>query len=351
MAASSKKTKSKIIALFIVLAFFAVGGYFSYLIVLKPNVELAGDKSEIILIPSESKYEDLLQILQDENIILDMKSFSWMAKTLKLEENFKPGRYRITNGMNNRQLIKMIKNGKTEKVKLTFNYADHTNDELIEEIQTKLEISSSELEQFFTDENRLMQDYNVDRESVRTLFHPGTYELEWTTHLPELLEFLKKNRIAFWSNERKNKLKRSGLTQAEAIILASIVQSESGIKTEQMKIAGVYLNRLKKSMPLQADPTLIFANGDFTVNRVLKADKEIDSPYNTYKRKGLPPGPICIPFEKSIDAVLNFEKHNYLYFCAKPILNGYSDFSVNYEDHMKLASAYHDAMDKKGILR
>ena len=129
------------------------------------------------------------------------------------------------------------------------------------------------------------------------------------------------------------------------------MQSESAIDDEQQQIAGVYLNRINKNMPLQADPTLIYAVGDFSIQRVRSRDKDIDSPYNTYRNKGLPPGPICLPYPQAIDAVLNYNRHNFLYFCAKPNLSGYSDYSETYEQHQKYATAYQKEMDKRGIRR
>ena len=154
-----------------------------------------------------------------------------------------------------------------------------------------------------------------------------------------------------WNDKRKASAKKTGFSVAEIITLASITQSESGIESEQEKIAAVYINRLNKRMLLQADPTLKFANKNFDAQRVLDADKEIDSPYNTYRYKGLPPGPICLVYTQAIDAVLNHTKHNFIFFCAKPDLNGFSDFSVTYEQHQKYATAYQKAMDKRGINR
>ena len=142
-----------------------------------------------------------------------------------------------------------------------------------------------------------------------------------------------------------------GFSIPELVTLASIVQSESAIKSEQQKIAGVYINRLKQDMKLQADPTIVFANGNFDVQRVLSVDKEIDSPYNTYKYKGLPPGPICLVNPSTIDAVLNYTKHNYTYFCAKSDFSGCSSFTNDYSAHQKNAKAYQDALNKKGIKR
>jgi UPF0755 protein len=154
-----------------------------------------------------------------------------------------------------------------------------------------------------------------------------------------------------WSAARLAQVKKTGFSVPEIITLASIVQSESSIQSEQSRIAGVYINRLKTGMPLQADPTLRFANKRFDAQRFWDSDKEINSPYNTYKYKGLPPGPVCLVYPQALDATLNYIKHRYLYFCAKPELNGYSDFSVSYNEHCKYAAAYQKAMSKRGITR
>jgi len=335
----------------IVLILAAIGGWWAYQTLFKSNVYLDGKKSKILLVRSTFTYEDLLNELYTENLIVNHSSFEWLAQQMDLKKEFKPGRYRITAKMSNRQLINMIKYGKQEKVKLIFNSSDRTNGQIIEKITDKLEIEKDELEDLFNDEAKLNDLYGLNEETFRSLFITGTYELNWNTHLDELLDLMKENYNALWTKERIKKAEKLNYSQSEIMILASIVQCESGIKSEQNKIAGVYLNRLKKGMPLQADPTLIYAVGDFTIQRVRNGDKDIDSPYNTYRNKGLPPGPICLPYTQAIDAVLNSAKHNYIFFCAKPDLSGYSNFSSSYEEHQKFAKAYQTEMDRRGIKR
>lgn len=344
----SKVFKSVLI---ILLLAGAVGGYLTYTTIFKSNIYLDGKKSKLLYIKTGFTYEDLLEEMYSENLIVNRASFEWLAKRMKLEKNFKPGRYRIMAKMSNRELINLLKYGKQEKVKLVFNSTDRTNGQLIEKISDKLEIEKEELEEFFEDEVKINDKTGLNKETIRTLFINGTYEIEWTTHLDDLVKLMQKEYKELWSAERKSKAQAMSLTQSEVMVLASIVQCESGIKTEQSKIAGVYINRMKKGMPLQADPTLIYAVGDFSIQRVRNGDKDIDSPYNTYRNKGLPPGPICLPYTQSIDAVLNYNKHNYLYFCAKPDLSGYSNFSASYDEHLKYASAYQKEMDKRGINR
>lgn len=343
----AKLFRSLLVIFFIL---FAWGAWVAYKNLIKNNVKLDGKKSAFFYVKSNYTYQDLLNSLEEQGLIINIGSFDWLARKLNLDEEFKPGRYRISAKMSNRQIINMIKSGKQEKVVLTFNYTDRTKEQLIEKISSKLEISDSELETFFNDETKLQQ-MGFNKETIRALFLPKTYELNWNTSLIDFLKLLESNYNNFWTVERKQKAKIMNYSEAEIITLASIVQCESNIKSEQCKIAGVYINRINKKMQLQADPTLIFASGNFNTHRVLNADKKIDSPYNTYKYLGLPPGPICLPYNQAIDAVLNHEKHNYIFFCAKPDLKGYSNFSVTYAEHKKYAEAYQKEMDRRGIMR
>jgi UPF0755 protein len=344
----SKVFKSFLI-IFLLVA--AVAGYYAYKTIFKSNVYLDGKKSKIVYIRTGSTYEDMIAELYEQNTIVDHASFEWLAGRMDLKNNFKPGRYRILANMSNREFINLLKYGKQEKVKLTLLPSDRTSGQLIEKISNKLEIEKDELEEFFDDETMINDRTGLNEETVRTLFIPGTYELEWTTHFDEFLALMQAEYKKVWTEERKAKAKKLNLSQSEVSILASVVQCESGIGSEQTKIAGVYLNRIKKEMPLQADPTLIYALGDFTIQRVRNGDKDINSPYNTYRYRGLPPGPICLPYIKTIDAVLAYTKHNYIFFCAKPDLSGYSDFSATYEQHQKFAAAYQKEMDRRGIKR
>jgi UPF0755 protein len=289
--------------------------------------------------------------INSENIIDNLEAFEWMAKKMELDKNIHPGKYRINNGMTKRQIINLIKYNKQEKVKLTFNSQIHNLDEFVVYVSDKLELNEDELENYLTDEKKLDEDFKLDPENCFALVVPGVYEVSWAISGDELFKILKERYNSIWNDKRKASAKKMGFSIAEVITLASITQSESGIESEQEKIATVYINRLNKGMLLQADPTLKFANKNFDAQRVLDADKEIDSPYNTYRYKGLPPGPICLVYTQAIDAVLNHTKHNFIFFCAKPDLNGFSDFSVTYEQHQKYATAYQKAMDKRGINR
>lgn len=348
--AKSGGTFKKIIIL-IVLAALAFGAYWAYENMFKSNVHLNGKKFTYIYIKTNATFEDVLDELYSQNIIDDHESFEWMAKNMHLPEKINSGKYRIDAKMSNRSIVKMIMNGKQEKVKLFFNSQIRTKEQFIDYVSEKLEIEKAELEDYCSNEDILADQYGLNSENFMALIVPETYEVNWTTHINDLFILLEKSYDKVWTKAKKDKAKSLGYTIPELVTIASIVQSESSIKTEQQKIAGVYINRLKQDMRLQADPTVVFANGNFDVQRVLSADKEIDSPYNTYRYKGLPPGPICLVNPSTIDAVLNFTKHNYTYFCAKADFSGYSNFTNDYKVHMKNAAAYQEALNKKGIKR
>lgn len=340
----------KLIKLIILLA-LAFAGYWAYKNIFKNNVHLNGKKFTYIYINTGATFDDVLDQLYSENIIDDHESFEWTAKEMDLPENIIPGKYRIGAEMSNRSIVKMLKSGKQEKVKLFFNSQIRTKEDFVQYVSDKLEIDKNELEDYCDNEAMLNEEYGLNTDNFMSLIVPETYELNWNTHLKELFDIIETSYQKVWTKEKINKAKAMGYTTGELVTLASIVQSESSIKSEQQKIAGVYINRLKKDMKLQADPTVVFANGNFGVQRVLSADKEVDSPYNTYMYKGLPPGPICLVNPSTIDAVLNYTKHNYIYFCAKSDFSGYSNFTSDYNEHMKNAQVYQSALNKKGIKR
>jgi UPF0755 protein len=346
----SKKKKSGFLMSLIILVIIAVAGYYAYKKFFS-GVKLKNKNYTYIFIERGDTFKDVINDINSENIIENLKSFEWMAKEMDLEENIHPGKYRIINGMTMRQIINLIKYNKQEKVKLTFNSQIHYLDEFVEYTDAKLELSASELEDVLSDEKKLNEQFKLDPDNCFALLTPGIYEVSWAITPEELFKLLKDRYLKVWNSARVTQAKRLGFTVPEIITIASIVQCESAIESEQEKIAGVYINRLKKGMPLQADPTLKFANKNFDVQRVYDSDKEINSPYNTYKYKGLPPGPICLVNQQALDATLNYSKHNFIFFCAKPQLNGFSDFSSSYQQHQKYASNYQKTLDKKGISR
>ena len=197
-----------------------------------------------------------------------------------------------------------------------------------------------------------LKKHNFDQENRLSLFIPNKYEFYWNTSAESFVKRMAEEYKRFWNDERISKARTLGLSQSEVSILASIVQAEQlSHRSERPKIAGLYLNRLRIGMPLQSDPTIIFALKDFSIKRVLNKDKSINSPYNTYKFKGLPPGPINLPDIFSIDAVLSPEKHNFLYMCAKADFSGFHHFSTNLRQHNIYAAEYRKELNKRNVLR
>lgn len=346
----SKKKKNGFLSVLVVLVILVVAGMYFYQKFFK-GIHLKDKNYTYIYIERDDTFEDVISDINSENIIENLQSFEWLAKEMDLANNIHPGKYRINDGMNMRQIINLIKYNKQEKVKLTYNSQIHDLEEFVEYTDEKLELSASEMEDVLSDEKKLSDLFKLDPDNSFGLIVPGVYEVSWAITTDDLFKLLKERYSKIWNTNRVTQAKRLGFKVSEIITIASIVQSESAIESEQEKIAGVYINRLKKDMRLEADPTLKFANKNFGARRVYNVDKEINSPYNTYRYKGLPPGPICLVSQQAIDATLNYSKHNFIFFCAKPELNGLSDFSATYEQHRKYATAYQKAMNKKGVGR
>jgi len=344
---------AKKIGLVVLVIGLVVGGYFGnmyYQNFKSSNVDTDG-KTVYLFIPPKTNLEDLEKIISKTDVIKDIESFKWMAEKKNLKgRNIVPGKYKIEDGWSNNDLINSLRagNGRLE-VKVTFNQV-RTLDQLAGVLTKNLMIDSTELVSFLTSPQTINK-YGFNRNSFISMFIPNTYYVNWHISKEDLLGRLAKEYKSFWTSSRKAKLARVGLSQSEVTTLASIVYWETKIPKDKKTIAGVYLNRLKIGMPLQADPTLIFAAGDFTIRRVLNKHKEINSPYNTYKNKGLPPGPILIPPISYIDAVLDFDKHKYLYFVAKENFSGESYFSKTYSQHLKYARLYQNALNKRKVFR
>lgn len=348
---SNKSSGIKRLVLAVILLLLIGAGFMAWKYVFCGNVNMTGKNYVYLKIPKNSTYEDLKNILTSDGIIQNVESFDWYARKMELDKNIHPGRYRITHGMNNRQLVKMLKSGKEEKISFTINYTTRSKEQLIEKLVSKFEMDESDLEDYLDNGEMLEKEYGLTPQTVMTLIRPGTYDLSWATDKEDFFSLMKEEYKKLWTEERKRKANEMKMSQSEVMILASIVQGESHIESEQKKIAGVYINRLAKNMLLQADPTVIFALNDFSIRRVSYDDLDIDSPYNTYKYKGLPPGPVSFPSDQAVNSVLNYHRSNYIFFCAKPDLNGYSDFSCTLDEHEKYAKTYRESLNKKGINR
>lgn len=317
----------------------------SYKSIIYPNISTAENYS--LYIYSNDDFETIKNKLYSDSLVINKKSFEWVSKKLDYPKYIKSGHYIIKDGMSNRHLLNMLRSGSQTPVKFTFNNI-RTLEQLAARIDEQLELDSLAVLNAIKG-NATLKEMGFDKENFAALFIPNTYELYWNIDANEFVEKMINEYNKFWNEERINKAKSLNITPIEVSILASIVDKETAKVSEMPRIAGVYINRLKKNWALQADPTLVFAIGDFEIKRVLDIHKEIESPYNTYKYIGLPPGPICIPSIAAINAVLNAEKHKYFYFCANSDMSGYHVFARNMKEHNMNAEKYRKALNKRRI--
>lgn len=331
---------------------FLIFGYIveeAYRYLYKPNVVTAQHGPEYIFIPTGSTIGDVTRLLYEKGVIVNRSTFEWLARKRKYAEHVFPGRYRITNGMSNHDLIEMLRTGQQDPVKLVFNPMRGV-DHLGGTISRQIEADSVSLVRMLNDPD-VAAKYGFNLATFPCMFIPNTYEFFWNTSAEKFFVRMHKEYDRFWNTSRRAKAERLGLSPVEVVTLASIVEEETVKASEKSRIAGVYLNRLRKGIYLQADPTVKFANGDFSIRRILNKHLKVDSPYNTYRHAGLPPGPIDFPSPSTVDAVLNAEKHSYLYFCAREDFSGYHNFSSTLKEHNKNAAAYRRALSRQGIYR
>ena len=343
-----KRLKTLLLATLVLLIVAALAGRWLWTIVIGPAAKFE-EESRILLIPSGSSLDQVTDSLIAIGAIEDEQKFRWLAEKKNYADRIRAGRYRIARGMSMNSMVNMLRAGEQEPVKVTFTNIDHLP-ELAGKLAQYLEPDSITFLRAFED-RELHQKAGLDRNTFISLFIPNTYEFWWTTTPDQFIDRMKKEHEKFWTEERRKKAKEAGLSITEAATLASIVQAETMQMPDAPRIAGVYLNRLRIGMPLQADPTLKFALGLDSLRRVINKDKLVDSPYNTYRNKGLPPGPINMPEPRFIDAVLEAEDHDYLYFVAKADMSGYSEFARNYEQHQVFARKYQRALNERGIYR
>lgn len=322
--------------------------YTMYSRVFVDNVVLE-EEQKIFYIPTGSDLGWVTDHLEKEGIIENRNSFRWVARKKGYDEQVKPGRYKIRNGLSNNELVNMLRSGKQDPVMVVFNHI-RSLDQLAGKVSAYLEKDSSTFAAYFDGEG-LPSQFGFEPQNFTCMFIPDTYEFYWTTGPEEFTRRMNREYERFWEGERDRKAKRLHMTRTEVVTLASIVDEETLFDEENKRVAGVYINRLHHGIPLQADPTLKFALGDFARQRIINADKQIDSPYNTYKFKGLPPGPISIPSIAAIDGVLDYEDHNYLYFCAKADFSGYHVFASTLAQHNRNAQAYRQALNRRRIYR
>lgn len=309
----------------------------------QPNVK----KTTTIYIPTGSDYQRVVQLLQEADAISDFSSLNWLAHRKNYQSLVKPGAYKIEAGWSNNELINKLRSGIQTQIKVTFNNLRFRAN-LAGRLAHCMEADSISFLSLLNNDS-LVKRYGLTHENFTCIFIPNTYEFYWTTPPLKFVERMKKEYDIFWNDSRKSKATLLGLSQPQVITLASIVQEETNKNDEKSRISGVYVNRLHRGMLLQADPTIKFAMGDFSIKRILTEYLKIDSPYNTYKYTGLPPGPINFPDVASIDAVLNSEKNDYLFFCAKEDFSGYHNFAKTLHEHNINAAKYQKALNNNKI--
>ncbi len=322
--------------------------FYGYQLFFASNFLVQKTESQFLYIPKGAGFGQVKDSLEARKIVHDFLAFAFVSKLLGYQENVKPGAYEIRPNEANWSVIKRLRAGRQTPIRLTFNTI-RTKIQLAERMGNKLELESTDLLTLL--ENPEVQArYQVNSENIISLFIPDTYEVYWTISPEALLEKMAAAYKKFWNAERLAKAENLKLQPEQIMTLASIVQSETNKTDEMPRVAGVYLNRLAIGMPLQADPTVVFAVGDFSIKRVREGHKKADSPYNTYKYTGLPPGPIAIPVRQAVDAVLNREQHDFLFFCAREDFSGYHNFTKDFNQHLKNARIYQEALNKAGIL-
>ncbi len=315
-----------------------------YRLVLQP---ISLNETTYIYIEPGTSYKKVVEQIKEKVNLPSEEVFHLLAERMNYPNTIKAGRYAIEGGMNMPEVIRRLRSGDQSPVNLTFNNM-RTFENLANRFSQQLMVDSLSLITCFQDSAQA-EKFGFNTDNFPTMFIPNTYEIYWNTSIDNLLARMKREYDIFWDQARMEKAKKIGLTPVEVSILASIVEEEATYSDEYPAVAGLYLNRLMRGMRLEADPTVKFAIGDFTLRRILYRHLEIESPYNTYRNMGLPPGPIRIPSIKAIDGVLSPQEHNYIFMCAKEDLSGRHNFATTHAEHALNAKAYQRALNERGI--
>jgi UPF0755 protein len=329
-------------------ALIAVSGYLAWLF-FAPASGYDGKNPYLYIRNGATDKAIVLQSLKDSSLIKHINAFEWLGNRLNIWQKLKPGKYEISSNESVFSLARKLRNNRQAQVNLVITKL-RTKKDFAELIGRKFETDSDTFFNYISNSDSL-RFFGVDTNTVMSLIIPDTYSYYWSTSPKRILQKLQQQHQTFWTAERKNKASSLGLTPEQVYTLASIVEEETLRNDEKPVISSVYLNRLRKNMYLGADPTVKFAVGDFSLKRIYfgHINSTASNPYNTYKNKGLPPGPICTPQAVTIDAVLNTKETKYLFFCAKPNGNGYHAFAENETDHFKNAKAYQDWLNQNKI--
>lgn len=331
--------KKKIIYAILLIILLA-GGYIAWQI-FGPTV--SAPENKYFYVKTGESYQEVKQSLLDEKIIRNATFLNLVSKQLKYAEKVKAGRYLVKNGSSLFNLLRMLRSGNQAPVNLVINKL-RLKEDFAQKIAANFECDSASVMAVLNDAETLKK-YDVNTNTVMTIVVPNTYSILWNTPVKKIIDKLYNEKEKFWNDERLAKAKAINLTPVQVYSMASIVEEETNKEEDKGLIASVYINRINSGMRLQADPTVKFAMKDFGLKRILLKHLTYDSPFNTYQNAGLPPGPICTPSVKTIDAVLYAPQTTYTYFVAKPDFNGYSNFASTYEEHKVFAKAYQNALD------
>lgn len=308
-----------------------------------------------LYVDADDNVDSISQKIESQTAPESMRVFHLFAGLLNLKDRIRTGRYEVSPQHTMLNLIRDIRNHHEKPIMLVVP-STRTMDAMAGKLANQLMLDSASIEQYLKDEGNIRA-LGYTKETLPGLFIPNTYEVYWDVSIPKLMERMQKENAAFWNEERMNKLQEVSLyageemTKEKVITLASIVDSETADDGEKPTIAALYMNRMRKPMALQSDPTVIFAVGDFSIRRVLHEHLKVESPYNTYRNLGLPPGPIRVPSIAGIDAVLNHDKNDYIYMCAKEDFSGTHNYAVSYGEHLRNAARYTKALNERGIRR
>jgi UPF0755 protein len=343
--------KSGKIAIFSAIAILCIAGITGIVYVkpiFEPAVKESLDSTYVLYVASGSGFEDVYQTLQNDGILKNPESFKKVARLMGyIKEEVPAGRFEINSNLNTKNLVSKLRSGNQDAVNVVVNNV-RTIADLCGKLDTYFEIDSQTIYEYVTSPD-VLKEYQLTSENIMTLFIPNTYQMFWTTKPEKLLQRMKREHDIFWTQEKLNKIKALGLSPVQAYTLASIVEKESNYGPERPAIAGVYLNRIKTGMKLQADPTVVFATGEYDLKRVLYSHLTFDSPFNTYMYEGIPPGPIYMPSISSLNAVISPEKHDYIFFCAKPDDTGQHVFASTLDEHDQNAKKFSAWLNSRGI--
>ena len=338
--------KTIIVLVIILVVSLVITGINYYLRYFGPNVT---DKQEYLYIHTGAKFEDVFKTLKEQGILKDTATFLSSAQNMNYIARVKPGRYHLHSGMTNRRLINMLASGSQEPVTLAFHNL-RLKEQFAGFVAKKIEPDSVSILRLL-DSADYVKKFGFTTDNVYTMFLPNSYQIYWNTSPEKFFSRMFANYQKFWTPERMQKAQALNLTAIQVSILASIVDAEALHDDEMPAVAGLYINRLKKGMKLESDPTVIFAENDFTIKRVLTRYLSVNSPYNTYMYTGLPPGPIMMPSVNAVNAVLDYQHNDYIYMCAKADFSGYHAFASNHADHLINAQKFHQALNDRNIKR